>query len=90
MKIQDYIHFKNNVWFAKCKITPKAHKNELFSVLDDGTLKVRIKAVPEKWKANTELIKFLSKELWINKKNIDIVSGKTEQVKRIKINLSNI
>jgi uncharacterized protein YggU (UPF0235/DUF167 family) len=33
---------------VKVKITPKQPRNEFFSVLDDGTLKIRIKAIPEK------------------------------------------
>lgn len=49
------------------------------------TIKIRIKAVPEKGKANEELIRFLSKRLDIPKQNISIISGKTEQLKLVKI-----
>jgi uncharacterized protein (TIGR00251 family) len=85
MNLKEYISFENNIWFAKIKVTPKAAKSEFFSVLDDGTLKIRIKAVPENWKANKELINFLAKELKINKKNIEIISWKTDSLKKIKI-----
>ena len=88
MEIKDYINFENNIWLAKIKVTPKANKSEFFSILSDWTLKIRIKAVPENWKANKELINFLSKEFWVNKKNIEIVSWKTEQVKKVKILLN--
>jgi uncharacterized protein (TIGR00251 family) len=85
MKIKNHINFENNIWFIKIKVTPKANKSEFFSVLDDWTLKIRIKAVPENWKANKELISFLSKELNIKKQNIEILGCKIEQIKRIKI-----
>ena len=88
MNLKEYIKFENNIWFAKIKVTPKASKSEFFSVLDDLTLKIRIKAVPENWKANKELISFLAKEIWVNKKNIEIVSWKTEQIKKVKIRKS--
>jgi hypothetical protein len=53
--------------------------------LDDGTLKLRIKAVPEKWKANKEVISYFSDVLNINKKYIEIISGTTDSVKIIRI-----
>jgi len=87
MDLKNYINLKDNIWFLTVKITPKASKSEFFSVLSDGTLKIRIKAVPENGKANKELISFLAKELWINKQNIEIVSWKTETKKRIKIKM---
>jgi uncharacterized protein (TIGR00251 family) len=85
MNLKEYIKFENNIWFAKIKVTPKSSKSEFFSVLDDWTLKIRIKAVPENWKANKELISFLAKEFSVKKQNIEIVSWQTEQVKRVKI-----
>ena len=88
MNLKDYINFENNIWVAKFKITPKSNKNEFFSVLENWTLKVRIKAVPENWKANKELIKFLASEFGIKKDKIEILSWWTDQVKRIKINLN--
>ncbi|PIR55283.1 hypothetical protein COU74_01630 [Candidatus Peregrinibacteria bacterium CG10_big_fil_rev_8_21_14_0_10_36_19] len=71
--------------YLRIKVIPKSSKNEVTEILDDDTIKIRIKAVPEKGKANEELIKFLSKELNIEKSRIKILSGKTEQLKLIKI-----
>ncbi len=53
--------------------------------MSDGTIKIRIKAVPEKGKANEELIRFLSEEWNAPKSCISIISGKTDQTKLIKI-----
>lgn len=77
LPIQDYL---------RIKVIPKSPRNEITEILDDQTIKIRIKAAPEKGKANTELIKFLSKELGINKNEISIISGKTDQLKLIKVN----
>jgi len=56
--------------------------------MSDGTLKIRIKRVPEKWKANVELISFLSEELKISKDNISIIYWNQDQYKMIKIKKS--
>ncbi len=58
----------------RIKVTTKQPKTEYISTLDDGTIKIRLKAVPEKGKANEELIRFLSKELKIQKDIIEIIS----------------
>ena len=71
--------------YLRVKIIPKSNCNEIVEVLDDETIKIRIKAVPEKGKANKELLKFLSKELTIDKTSISIVSGKADPTKLIKI-----
>lgn len=75
--------------YLRIKVLPKSPKNEVVEILEDAdgekTIKIRIKAVPEKGKANAELIKFLSKELSVPRDKISIISGKTEQLKLIKI-----
>ncbi len=85
MDLKNFIEIKENIWTFRAKLTPWASKSEFFSVLENWVLKFRIKAPAENWKANKEFIKFLSLELKINKKNIEIVSGKTEQNKLVKI-----
>lgn len=75
--------------YLRIKVIPKSGKNEILEILDDPengpTLKIKIKAVPEKGKANQELIAFLSKEISLPKNQIEIISGKTDQIKLIKI-----
>ncbi len=72
-------------WYLKVKATAWSSKNEVFSVLWDDTLKIRIKAPREDWKANRELISFLSKQLWIKKDDIEIISWQTSESKVLKI-----
>ncbi len=60
---------------------PNASHTEL-SLIKDNQLKMRIAAVPDKGKANKELISFFKKEF---KLNIEILSGETSRKKRIRI-----
>lgn len=66
------------------KVTPNASKNQILG-FDEGILKVRIRAVPEKGRVNEELIDFLSEILGIAKSKIEILSGQTSRLKRLKI-----
>ena len=57
--------------YLRIKVIPNSNTNEIKEIMTDDsgeeTIKIKIKAIPEKGKANTELIKFLSKELEIKK-----------------------
>jgi hypothetical protein len=66
------------------KVVPKASKSEIVGWEND-VLKIRIKAVPEKGKANEELIDFLSETLDIPKSHISLVGGKTSRNKKVKL-----
>lgn len=66
------------------RVTPNSQKNSFLGV-SDGVIKIKIKAAPEKNRANKELITFLSKILKVPKSDIKIVIGKTNKTKLIKI-----
>ena len=55
--------------------------------MPDGTeyLKINIISIPEKGKANIELINWLSKKLKIAKSNITIISGELDRYKKLLI-----
>lgn len=75
--------------YLRIKVIPKSPKNEIVEVLEDKEhgeiIKIRINTVPERNKANLELIKFLSTIYKVPKENIAIVSGQQEQLKLIRI-----
>lgn len=50
----------NSPTSLRIKVIPRARRTELVGMMDDGALKVRVAAVPEDGKANTELCKYLS------------------------------
>lgn len=74
--------------YIRVKLKPQSPKTELTQIIEDEngkTLKINVKAAPEKNKANIELIKFLSKETGTETEKIKIISGATQRTKLIKI-----
>jgi uncharacterized protein (TIGR00251 family) len=67
------------------RITPRASKNEISEILNDGTVKVRITAPPVEGKANEMLIDFLADVLEVKKAQIDIVAGNTGRDKLVTV-----
>lgn len=64
------------------KVITNTKKSEMREVMHNGTQKIALSAIPEKGKANKELIKFYKKKLG---QNIKIVSGETNCYKKIEI-----
>ena len=67
------------------KVVPKSARNEIVGPMADGTLKVKVAAIPEKGKANAELCTFIARELGVPVKNVAVVSGETSTLKRLSI-----
>ncbi len=67
------------------KVIPSSSKDCIAGWLED-TLKVKVKAPPEKGKANKAVIKTLEKTLELPKGSITISSGTTSTRKIIEIN----
>ncbi len=93
---------KNHQLTLKVKVITKSKQNQIIDWLKELTplavevgtpcvgdeiLKIKIAAVPEKGKANKELIRFLSKILNIPQKQVEIIQGETSPRKIIKITL---
>lgn len=71
--------------YVRIKAVPKQPKTELFARMDDGTWKVRVAAVPEKGKANAEILRYLSEITGFRKDRFEIASGMGDAFKLIKI-----
>lgn len=67
------------------RVTPRASRNEIVELLEDGTIKVRIAAPPSDNEANETLIEFLSEVLGVPKSRLDIVAGASGRDKLISI-----
>jgi uncharacterized protein (TIGR00251 family) len=74
----------NNGISFKVKVVPGSSKTSISGILD-GMLKIKVAAPPEKGKANSAVIDFLSKVLSMKKNAITITSGRTNPVKTISI-----
>lgn len=57
------------------RVTPRSRKSEVGGILEDGTVRIRIKEPPVGGKANRALVAFLSKVLGVRKNRIEIVAG---------------
>lgn len=64
------------------RISPNSAKNEIIKN-DDGSVKVKITALPIDGKANKALVEFLSKTFKLPKTSIEIVRGETSKDKTI-------
>ena len=51
----------------------------------DGKLKIKVACPPEKGKANNCLIDFLAEKLKVKRRDLIIISGQNNPVKKIKI-----
>ena len=66
------------------RVQPKAKRSEV-SGYADGVLRVRIAAVPEKGKANQELLRLLAGVLGVPKSAVTIQKGATSRTKLARV-----
>lgn len=71
------------------RVTPNAGRDAVEGVefRDDGTavLRLRVKAVPDRGKANAAVVALLAKALGLPKSRLSVVSGETARLKTIAI-----
>lgn len=84
----------DNHYILRVRLTPNSSSCKILGttkdVNDDTFLKISVISVPEKGKANKELVSFLSKKLKIAKSEIEIISGELDKWKKIKLNTDKI
>jgi uncharacterized protein (TIGR00251 family) len=69
----------------RVKVTPKARRTEIKGFLADGTLKARVRAAPERGKANAELCEMLAAALGVKPAQVEVTSGASSPLKLILI-----
>lgn len=67
------------------RVTPRASRNQIAGVMNDGTIKVYISANPDDDEGNSELLSFLSEVLGVPKTRMEIVAGENGRDKLISI-----
>ncbi len=72
----------------RVKARVNAPSTGLRDIMADGTWKIEVAAVPEKGKANRELIRYLAGIFEVKRANIKILHGEKEKFKIIKILVS--
>lgn len=68
----------------KVKLTPRSAKNQVLG-LEGDLYRVRVAAPAVKGLANKALIGLLSEKLGISKRDIEITSGKSSRLKKVRI-----
>jgi uncharacterized protein (TIGR00251 family) len=66
------------------KVVPASSKTAISGLLD-GTLKIKVKAPPQKGRANDCLIDFLAKQLGVKKSSVKIIAGQSNPIKKIQV-----
>lgn len=67
------------------RVTPRMAKDQIYDILDDGTIKIRLTAPPVAGKANKALIRYLAETLEIPASWIEIIAGQNSHDKLISI-----
>jgi uncharacterized protein (TIGR00251 family) len=67
------------------RVTPRASRNKIVEVLEDGTIKIHIAAPPVDGEANEKLISFLAEVLNVPKSRLEIVAGQSGRDKLISV-----
>ena len=67
------------------KVIPRSSVSEVAGKTENGVLRVKVHAVPEKGKANMEVCRVLSEYFGVPRSNVEIVSGHTSAQKRVRI-----
>jgi uncharacterized protein len=77
----------NKPGYYRIKVTPRQPQTVFKGQLADGTIKIALAAVPEKGKANQELLRYLSEELGFPVSAFRIVSGLTSPLKIVSVDV---
>jgi uncharacterized protein YggU (UPF0235/DUF167 family) len=78
-----YFHDGKKGGALAVRVSEGAGENQINMILDDGTLLINLKGHPED--LNKELVLYLSKELGIGVKRIDLIAGQEGEDKLLSI-----
>ena len=85
MHLRDFI---TKPGYYRVKVTTKQPETRVSGCLSDGTIKIALHAIPEKGKANAELVRFVALELGLPKNQVRIASGLTSPLKIVAVDES--
>ena len=84
-----FFYKTDNGYIIRVRLAPNSSSCKVLGttqdVNEDVFLKISVVSVPEKGKANKELINYLAKKLKIAKSDFEILSGELDKWKKIKI-----
>ena len=67
------------------KVIPRASRSEIVGPMADGTLKVKVAAVPEDGKANEELCRILAAHFEVRRDAVAVIAGQAKTRKTVRV-----
>ena len=67
------------------KVIPRSTQSAVVGQSEDGALRVKVNAVPEKGKANDEVCRVLAAHFGVPRSHVEVISGHTGQQKRVRV-----
>ena len=67
------------------RVTPRASRNQIVDMLNDGTIKVHLASEPSDDETNLELVNFLAEVLGVPKSRVEIVAGESGRDKLVSV-----
>lgn len=67
------------------RVTPRAERNQIVGLLNDGTIKIQLAATAEDVDSNKELLAFLAEILGVPKSRVEIVAGEAGRDKLVSV-----
>ena len=67
------------------RVTPRASRNQIVDMLNDGTIKVHLASEPSDDETNIELVSFLAEVLGVPKSRVEIVAGESGRDKLVSV-----
>jgi uncharacterized protein (TIGR00251 family) len=67
------------------KAVPRARTAEVSDVMANGALRVKVRAAPEKGRANEEICAVLADYLGVAKRSVEVIHGHASPQKRVRI-----
>ena len=92
MLCNNILEQSKNGYVLRVRLQPNSSScciKEIMHTPDGDFLKISVCHVPEKGKANKELLEFLAKKMKIAKSELEIISGETDKFKKILLKIDN-
>ena len=67
------------------RVTPRASRNQIVGLLNDGTVKVHLASEPSDDETNLALLGFLAEVLGVPKSRVEIVAGESGRDKLVSV-----
>jgi len=67
------------------RVTPRASRNQIVGLLNDGTVKVHLATDPAENRENAELLSFLADVLGVPRSRVEVVAGENGRDKLVSV-----